>query len=542
MRRWSLLDRWLLIFGVLGLLFFMWLNWDDPTLREPGTVSRDAAVEQASALWKARGVDVSGLQVNATLTSDTMTDGYLGRNGLHQQFQDTAPKEAPVVTWHVIFYQKTGSESYSAHVDPLNGKVVSYGQYGVADRTALDYKGAGDTALAALGEMGLDTSRLTPTVPDHLDQLDPKSDTNVAVFAWKVDGWKLQDLTLNWQVTVQGDHVTGVSYAYDVPRDFIEWKKSQTGIGTLLTFLSFALTFVLFVLAFVFLFRVKGKKPLRTALLLSLTVFVLMLVSNLNTLPAMASDTLESGTGALERYVDSAIAVGIVGVLALLVAAATYPMIVTGGLLVQEVNPRLWTPWRNPGWADVMRKAVYRGYALAFVWLALQAVFYWAGETLFGVWGETDYTMSPINNWVPALFPAMGWMAGIQEELAYRMFGVTFFKRYGKNTFVATLIPAMVWALGHSLYSVYPIYTRFVELTIFGVIIGYCYLWFGIEAVIFAHVVFDVVQMALPMLFSGAGDQVAAGVLFLISPVLVGYGLIALRSLLDSRKPSVESV
>ena len=250
MRRGSLLDRWLLLFGVLGLLFFVWLNWDDPSLREPGTVTRDAAVEQAGAHWKARGVDVAGLEVNATLTSDAMTDGYLGRYDLHEQFQKTAPKAAPVVTWHVVFYKKTGSESYSAHVDPMNGKVVSYGQHGVSEKAALDYKGAGDTALAALREMGLDTSRLKPTVPD---QLDPKADTNVAEFAWKMDGWKLQDLTLHWQVTVQGDRAVGVSYAYDVPQDFVEWKRTQTGIGTLLTFLSAAFTFVLFVLAFVWL-------------------------------------------------------------------------------------------------------------------------------------------------------------------------------------------------------------------------------------------------------------------------------------------------
>ena len=539
MRRWSLLDRWLLIFGVLGLLFFGWMNREEPTLREPGTVSRDAAVEQAAAFWKRKGVDVQAWQVNATLTSDTMTDGYLGRYELHDEFQKQAPTGAPVVTWQIVFYEKTGDANYAAHVDPVNGKVVSFGSHGVDGEQDLTINKAGDLALAALRDMGLDTGRLQPAVPKNHD---PNMDSNSAVFAWSVDGWKVRDLTLEWQVTVTGDQVSAVSYHYEVPQSFQTWKTQQTSTGAMLTFLSFALSFLLFVLAFVFLFLVKGKKPLRTALLLSLVVFVLMLVSNLNTLPAMASESLESGMGALERVLGNAFAVGMVGLLSLVIAAATFPMLVTGGLLAKEVNPKLWTSWRSPEWAGVMRKAVWRGYVLAFLWLAFQSLFYWAGETFFGVWGENDYTMMPINNWFPALFPVMGWMAGVQEELAYRLFGVTFFKRYWKNSFVATLIPAMVWALGHSLYPVYPIYTRFIELTIFGVIIGYCYLWFGIEAVIFAHVIFDMVQMVLPMLFSGAGDQVAAGLLFLISPVLVGYGLIFLRSLADRGKQSVESV
>jgi hypothetical protein len=97
---------------------------------------------------------------------------------------------------------------------------------------------------------------------------------------------------------------------------------------------------------------------------------------------------------------------------------------------------------------------------------------------------------------------------------------VTFFKRYLKSTFIAVLLPAMIWALGHSLYPVYPIYTRFIELTLFGILIGLCYFRFGFETVLFAHITFDVIQMCLPLIGSGEASQVLVGILYLALPLL----------------------
>ncbi len=357
-------------------------------------------------------------------------------------------------------------------------------------------------------------------------------------FEQEYAGFLVQDLTLRHIVEVSGGKVINAYYNYVVPEGFSKWRSWQTEISTLLTVLSLLLSFALLVMALIFLFVLKGKRPYQSALWLSLLMLGLFLFSNFNQWPLFKQQVLGEGGGSLSVLVVGSFAVLLVVILSVLLAAATYPMILTGGLLVQQVKPRLWTSRHDPNWPQIIRKSVWYGYLLAMVWLSLQAFFYWLGESYFDVWYEQDYTMSPSNMWWPLLFPLLAWLAGIQEEITYRLFGVTFFKRYLKHSFVAVLLPAMVWALGHSLYPVYPIYTRFVELTIFGVIIGFCYLWFGIETVIFAHVIFDTVLMSIPLLLSGEALQVGSAILFLLLPVLVGYGL----GLLRPRSKGLENV
>ncbi|KEO84032.1 CPBP family intramembrane glutamic endopeptidase [Tumebacillus flagellatus] len=496
-------------------------------------------------------MDTAGYTSTVLMQNDQLADGYLGQQNLQQEFVKKGYSGRPIVYWTVTYNEPNGRNHWTTKIDPDTGQIVTWQRTDAAPAQNLEEAARKQLAMQALTALGVqvpdltvatETSSLKSKRSGDLPAL-PKDDPNFRTYLYEykvpASEWQLGDLTLSYEVRITGDLVRQVSYTYQTPVSFQTWHDRQEKIGMILTGLSLFFTFVLFVLAFVFLFLNKQKKPWWSALWMSLLVTGLFALSNLNEWPTLRQQFVEAGSTGAAQTIGFVVVLVVVAILAVLVGGASYVLIATGGGLVKEVNPKLWTPWRSPEWGVCLRRAMWRGWALCFIWLTLQNAFYWVAQHVFGVWFENDFSMSPSNMTFPLLMPLMAWMAGLQEETTYRLFGVTFFKRYWKSSFLACLLPAMVWALGHSLYPIYPVYTRFIELTLFGLLIGYCYLTWGFETVLFAHVAFDAVQMALPFLFGGNGKEIAIGVLYLVSPIVIGWGL----SLVKSRKrlPGTES-
>ncbi|HEU4964938.1 MAG TPA: CPBP family intramembrane glutamic endopeptidase, partial [Bacilli bacterium] len=528
-------NRLLWIFGLIGFVLFIGFAIQDPSLRSEGELNREQVLDKAVAFWQEQGVDVSDLEPKATVETEQNADGYVGKYDLRDELAKKMPTDAALIYWQVVYADRETGATYQVRIHPETGKVVGYERDEAFDGNAFDRVQAEQVAVSELKKRGIDPSKLLrekwmeeDLADNPVETLSTFRDEGRWTFMYRVEDWELRTMKYRYLVTVSGDQVSAVNTQFLVPRDFLQWHDRQQTIGMLLTGLSLLLSFVLFVLALLFLFLLKQKKPFWSSLWLSLLVFVLFAFSNLEQLPLLQQQLLTAG-GEIGVTLGTTIVVVVVLIMALLIGAATYPMLLTGGMLVRLVKPSLWLSWRDMEWPERMRGAVWKGYLLAFAWLGFQGVFYWIAEEYFGVWYESDTSMSPVNAWVPLLFPLLAWLAGIQEEVTYRLFGVTFFKKYFKSSLVAVLIPAMIWALGHSLYPIYPIYTRFIELTIFGGVIGYCYLWLGIEAVILAHVIFDTIQMCIPMLLSGEIVQIVSGVLFLLLPIAVGYGLSLVR-------------
>jgi hypothetical protein len=503
-------------------------TWRDPSVRETPAVDKDQALANSAEFWAQTGVDTHQLKSSAVMDGDQLADGYLGKYKLRDQYKAHVPEQAPLVYWKVSFFPAKGGAPYVTQIDPDTGEVVAWKREAdAAKRADVDETTARGLAQKALQERGIAADALQRVAQsEHLQTFE----SVVPESKWSVGGLKLK-----YSVQVAGGSVTDVTYTYRVPEEFLTWHERQERIGMILTGLSFLFSFVLTVLAFIYLFLIRQKKPWWSALGLGVLTAALFALANLNELPSLEQQFFDKGLGGVGMQYGLAIMMFVVVLLGLLVAAATYVLILTGGMLTREVDTALWTSRREGHWSGAVRAAMWRGYLLAFAWLGLQGIFYLVAEKGFGVWYENDFSLSPTNMWFPLLFPLLAWLAGIQEETTYRLFGVTFFKRYWKSSFVACLLPAMIWALGHSLYPIYPIYTRFIELSLFGLVIGYCYLWWGIETVIFAHVVFDTIQMVLPFLFGGDGVEVAIGVLYLVLPIAVGY-VLSLAGVRKSRK------
>lgn len=198
-----------------------------------------------------------------------------------------------------------------------------------------------------------------------------------------------------------------------------------------------------------------------------------------------------------------------------------YLSLVSGAAAWQATNRNLWARWRETDYGKHVLQAMGRGYLICFIILGAQHTLFWIAAEYFGMWSTNDPMFSTENLLIPAFFPLLAWAAAISEEAIYRLFGIIFFKRIVRNTFVAVLLSSMIWAIGHTSYPIYPAYTRFVEVTVLGLLFGWIYLRYGFITAVFAHATVNSLLMAFSLFALGL-EHVLPGLFYIALPAIVG--------------------
>ncbi|WP_018132129.1 CPBP family glutamic-type intramembrane protease [Effusibacillus pohliae] len=511
------------ILALLGLSVFVWMSGPDETPVGQVTVTREAAGLQAADFLRSKGVSVERMMQTALYEGDSEMDAYLKRHGLHGEFAKQGGRR-PLAYWAVTFF-RPGKDSYTVYVDETSGRVLGYELIREAgpDEPLLSEQEALALAKRELERHGVKTEKLV--LAERGRAASRGNDSGAGQwreyqFAWRDTSWHVGDSRLIYEVGITGDQVTAYWTDYEIPKADQEWFAKQRTLGAILTGISLIGTILLVIFSLVVAFVYPRREvDWQRGLASGLVLLGVAVATGLNEWPQAAT-----GIVGLDVPVDVTMWLTAAGMtaLAVLSSGSTYLTAVAGGVLQERLWPGKWLRWGDAGWPQRVRAAALRGYLLALVWLGVQAIFYWVSETYFDVWQENDFTMTPWNFLVPGLFPLLAWTAGIGEEITFRLLGIGLVKRYCRSTFLALLLPAMVWALAHSLYPVHPFYTRFVELTLLGMLIGWCFLRYDLETVIFAHAIFDTVLMCLPLLFEGTWADRAWAVGWLLLPALIG--------------------
>jgi hypothetical protein len=82
--------------------------------------------------------------------------------------------------------------------------------------------------------------------------------------------------------------------------------------------------------------------------------------------------------------------------------------------------------------------------------------------------------------------------ASLNEEINFRLFGISFAKKYLRSSFLAVLLASVIWGMGHTLYAIFPVWFRIIEVSLIGLLYGFILIRFGIIPLIVAHYLFDV--------------------------------------------------
>jgi len=243
---------------------------------------------------------------------------------------------------------------------------------------------------------------------------------------------------------------------------------------------------------------------------MSLIIFVILIFNAINYYPLIKN---YYSTGS-PFFADIGIGIVYQIISAVFIVLGIFTSGVAGNYLAKD----LW-----PEKIVIRKKSIFIGYLLALFSLGITSLIYFLGEKYLGVWGLGDSTIfDNLLTYIPLIsLVSIALYSSISEELVFRLFGISFFKKYIKSTIWAVLITTIIWAVAHSNYPVFPYYFRAIELLIGGLLFGYFFVRYDISTTITAHYIFNSIVLGLVFFVGGGVYLLTSWILVLILPLLL---------------------
>ncbi|MWV46892.1 CPBP family intramembrane metalloprotease [Paenibacillus sp. HJL G12] len=522
------------VFAVIGLVLFILFqvlpSTASETLEQQNT--KVISKEQAQSAAVTFAQNTLHLQIDlskdALVTYQSSSDlyGYLSKEKLLDKYNKTYEKNYPYDVFRVRLTEQGDNGHTSVDVHMNSGKAVAFSitpQYSnYAAAMAVTNKETRNNKLRIVeGDIKLeDKEQLAEPWLEQLgydpDQLKVSTGANDAGLVYTDPNQSIGGSNLQLKFTFEDGAIHSFQPAFSIPDAHTSYVDKETSLARWLTILGYGLfTFVLGVLAIVYSAITRQHTSFKRGIFLSVFYFAVATFSTYNMRPSLEAEGLSGLAFTIGMIVQT--------FFNLVMAALLYFSLVGGDGLWRKTGSNAWARVKEPGYGPYVLHSMYTGYLWAFILMGVQSVIYIVLDKTIHSWSTTDATQSPYNMLYPWLLPIMAWMAGISEEAVYRLFGIPMLKKLVRNTFVACLIPTLIWALGHTLYPIYPVYTRPIELTVIGLIFSFIFLKHGYIAVMFSHVVFDSVLMSFSLFALGDVPDILAGIVTIIMPAVVAY-------------------
>ncbi|WP_342547443.1 CPBP family intramembrane glutamic endopeptidase [Paenibacillus sp. FSL P2-0089] len=531
----------LILAGILGLILFVMFQIAPQLLSssdgDTAILSKSEIREKAAAFAAGQlGYEAAaGDEWVILYKTDSSFYGYMSREKLLPDYsKNKLDQRYPFDVYHAVLY--TSGEAAARLAVDLNmytGKPAAFAVGADADAASgLNY---GERPTAA-------TKRTDPANPvSSIPELSLEAKERLALpwlKLWGANPAKLKieanlegyglvysdnsvtigELPLKYQFNYLNGEVSYFRAGFSAPAWHDTYVDGQTSLAKKLTLFGYGLpTLLLGILAMIYGILRRKHTSWKRGIFLSSVHFLIMMVSSYNVVS-------ESGSGSAEARVTAVVMFIIYVLYSLLMSLLLYFSLVGGdGLWRSEEKLNPWPRASEPGYGHYVLKSIQAGYIWAFILLGVQTVMFIILSYTLDNWSTTDASQSPYNMKYAWLLPIVAWLAGLSEEAVYRLFGIRMLKKLVKNTLIASLITTLIWALGHTLYPIYPVISRPIELTVIGLLFSYIFIRYGFIAVMFSHVVFDSILMGATLIFMQDKVNIGAGIVTIILPFIVGY-------------------
>ncbi len=506
----DLLSKKTILWPGLALLigYFLWFNHPFPL--DDGSLSRQ---EAARAALEYLGIDDEAADTFVTYDVNGPLTAYLQKEDLTSDYYDQYDAAYPLEYYRVEIGREDG-ERYEALVHVYEGTVAGW-------RLDMREGEAGQPEVDAAMARQIADAYLLEQRPGDLKEagISVLEQDGGYLIRYEQSDDRIGEATRITTVTVSGDRVVAFSSAFQPPEDFLSWLEQQDTRSEQLTNLA---RWALELLAFAALVvAVVYRKLIRAAdgLVFLAIVAAIDTMHHMNLLPNYIS-MLDVRSGSSSFLVlETVIALAFNTAFALLYYL---PYIAGKAMLTRDGQRHLLPGPDSAGWSAEMRLAVRYGYLFACFILALQTLIFNVGDVLFHIWWIPDPFLSTDNMLWPLLMPLTAWSAALSEEIVYRLFAVTLLAKLLRSRWVAIVLSSMLWGLGHTAYPIYPVYTRFVEVTLIGIVFGWIFIRFGFAAAVITHAVLDSILMGFDIMSIGAAGA-ALSVLYMALPAAVGW-------------------
>lgn len=467
--------------------------------------------------------------------TDASFYGYMSREKLLEDYtKNKLDQRYPYDVYHAALYTAGEADALlSVDVNMYTGEVVAFARGADADAAAgLDYgevpakvvTNPASTANTVSSEADLPLERKENLARPWLQlwganpaKLQIEANSAEYGLVYTESSVKVGESTLHYNFNFSGGEVSYFRAGFSAPAWHDAYVDEQTSLANKLTLFGYGLpTLLLGILALIYSILRREHTSWRRGIFLSSAHFLIMMVSSYNVLP-------ESGGDSATARITAALMFIIFVLYSLLMSSLLYFSLVGGDGLWRKEGLNPWPRAKEPGYGQYVLDSIRAGYVWAFILLGVQTFMFIILSFALDNWSTTDASQSPYNMKYAWLLPIVAWLAGLSEEAVYRLFGIRMLKKLVKNTFIAALITTLIWALGHTLYPIYPVSSRPIELTVIGLLFSYIFLRYGFIAVMFSHVVFDSILMGATLIFMQDKVNIGAGIVTIILPFIVGY-------------------
>lgn len=513
-------NKKLIILAVLGIILYFGSNIALTLLKgtdaEGGLETPAVSSAQAGEAALQYALNQLGLKgaesPEAALLSDKKASGFVTKHNLRKAYEDSLSGSMHLDYWQVSAKLPNG-EKIRVKVgldkpDVLGWELLTE----QPNRTP----GTGvATATEALRQAGYNPEEFAYQGSSTISAREP------AGFTFVSKTLAAGDAPLAVTVKVSGDRAVAVSPELQLPQSYSDWMDQQERIVRLTSIGFLVFTVIMGIAALVLAIINRKRVAWSRGLLLTGIFMILFLIQNFNVTQAM----LMAETNVLNMEAFATIFMNIIiVVLALLLALAVWFCLLSGEEQLRRLDLKLWPRWRDPEFGREMFYGMGRGYLICLFILGIQQAAFLIAGIAFDSFTINDPSQSTWNMKWAILFPATAWVAAIMEEAIYRVFGIAVLKRLFRFTFPAVLVSSFIWGLGHTGYSIFPSYTRLMEVTILGLIFGYVFLRYGFFTAVFAHAIMDSLLMSIYLMVEQPTlPHILAGIFYIILPVLIGF-------------------
>jgi membrane protease YdiL (CAAX protease family) len=498
--------EWLIFIFIAILFFCLWYKFGYPQFKFVDlSIDKKEALGIARNYLSSRGYDLNGYSKAIVFGTNEWADRYLQRTlGLKSEEDFIRQHDYELFYWRIRFFKELQKEEYFVEISPKTGGVLGFShliedteERGVVDK---------DTARIRVEEFLNIAQGLDLKDYDFHEEKSKRFDNRIDYgFFWEKKG-----VYIPWQkdqgqaklligVTISGSEIREFfKGALDIPEKFKRHIQNQLVFGEYLSSFAFLLFIFLLTCASYVIVKRKHNAVIRICrkwyMYLAVFIIIINVLYLFNNIQSLIIGYPTS------TYLSSFIGIYFVKVITGLIFLAisfTLPAF-AGESLHSEVFPKnqhgsLLHYIKSTFFSRTTAKSIVFGYLLFLIMLGLQAVIFSLGQKYLGVWREWLSLAQLSSSYFPFLSAfIIASTASFSEELVYRLFGISWFKKYFRNTILAVLFTSLIWGLGHAAYAIFPVWFRAIEITIVGLLFGFIFIKYGLIPLLVAHYLFDV--------------------------------------------------
>jgi hypothetical protein len=512
------LNRFLLLLACIGIALYVGVNalyglqTEQSAPSDNPLITKKQAADSAITFISER-YGVHDAKTFVVYQSKKGRSGYLQKEHLTVSYAQKYGDRFPIDYYQVTVVDAVTKQHYEVEINYKNAQVIGWTEITMVSST-ISMQKADILAKQEMRNRGLNPADFT-----RIEKPASERVKGTTLF-YEKQTEPIGEAKLQLRMDFNDKALSGYTILFSVPESYQVWLDKQDQSASIMTWVSMGFTLIMSIAAVVYAIKFRKQIDFRRGLLLTVIFITIYIVNNINMYPAFKSMAGTENSG-ITTLVSSLF----MNLVTMLLGISLYLALAAGNGLWESIGARPWPSWRERRFGSEIFYALGRGYLIALFILGVQQVLFYAGEVNFDVWAVNDPSDSVLNMLEPRLFPLMAWVAAISEEATYRLLGIMLFKKLFRSNFIAILVPSIIWAASHTQYPIYPVYTRLIEVTIIGIILGYVFLKYGFMTAVFAHACMDSTLMGMSLFSLAHVGDVLAGIFYILLPAFIGLAL-----------------